>query len=162
MRTPRDEPVTEVDGIGQKRASALWTSYRVETTRDLLYFYPSRYADRSQQKQVSELKEGEKALVTGVLTNLQVKGRGDKRRLVAVVKGKSGAKMEGVWFRGISGVRHVLKRIGKISLFGEASRYGRRLSMSHPEFFEGSPTGSLDVGRIVPLTASIPSERMPK
>lgn len=152
MRDPREETVTEVKDIGPKRAQALFTSYRIETTQDLLYFYPRRYADRSQYKSISSLEEGDKALVSGQMTNLMVKGSGSKKRLVAVLRDKSGAKMEGVWFRGVNGVRHVLKQMDRLAMFGEAERYGRRLSMSHPEFFKvGEEANSLDIGRIVPF-----------
>jgi ATP-dependent DNA helicase RecG len=152
MQDPRDTPVTDVDGIGRKRGQALFASYRIETVQDLLYFYPRRYADRSEHKPIARLEEGDEALVSGDLTNLRVKGSGSKRRLVAVVKGASGAKVEGVWFRGINALRNVLKRMDEIAMFGEAARYGRRLSMSHPEFYEaGEEMSSLDVGRIVPF-----------
>jgi ATP-dependent DNA helicase RecG len=57
-------PVTELRGVGAKRAGAL-AEVGVETVLDLITYYPRRYVDRTAQAAIGDLKVGDEAMVVG-------------------------------------------------------------------------------------------------
>ena len=54
--------ITYLKGVGPHRAKAL-SEVGVETVRDLLYYFPRRYLDRTTVKQISELRVGDEAVI---------------------------------------------------------------------------------------------------
>ncbi|MBO6061500.1 MAG: DEAD/DEAH box helicase, partial [Clostridia bacterium] len=57
-----NDPLTEIKGIGPKRAEAL-SRLGLFTLRDLLYFAPREHYDLREAKKISELEHGEYAVV---------------------------------------------------------------------------------------------------
>ena len=55
-------PVSELRGVGQKRAASL-AEVGIEYVLDLLMHYPRRYLDRTQQASIRELAVGSEAMV---------------------------------------------------------------------------------------------------
>ena len=56
----RRHPVTELRGIGDRKAEAL-RELEVETVLDLVTLYPRRYLDRTSQATIAELGIGQEA-----------------------------------------------------------------------------------------------------
>ena len=57
-------PVTELKGVGAKKADAL-DEVGIRTVLDLLTHYPRRYVDRTAQAAIGDLAVGEEAMVVG-------------------------------------------------------------------------------------------------
>ncbi|HEY5156175.1 MAG TPA: DNA helicase RecG, partial [Acidimicrobiales bacterium] len=55
-------PVTELEGVGDKRAEAL-AKLDLRSVLDLLTYYPRRYLDRTNERRIDELDVGEEAMV---------------------------------------------------------------------------------------------------
>ena len=60
------QPLTVLPGVGPKSAEK-FTKLRIESLQDLLLYFPFRYED-FKSKNVLELEDGEKAVVSGVVT----------------------------------------------------------------------------------------------
>ncbi|MDX1450601.1 MAG: DNA helicase RecG, partial [Acidimicrobiia bacterium] len=54
--------VTELRGVGEKKASAL-AKAEISNLLDLLTHYPRRYLDRTREARIADLVEGEEASV---------------------------------------------------------------------------------------------------
>ena len=60
------QPVEEIKGIGEKTGK-LFRKLGVETTRDLLHYYPRAYDAFHEPAAIGQLKEGVVGTVSGVL-----------------------------------------------------------------------------------------------
>ena len=54
LRELRDRPVTDLNGVSDKRAKAL-AKVDVHSVLDMLCYYPRRYLDRSREATISAL-----------------------------------------------------------------------------------------------------------
>ncbi|HEX2038327.1 MAG TPA: ATP-dependent DNA helicase RecG [Acidimicrobiales bacterium] len=82
-------PVTELRGVGAKRADAL-EELGVESVLDLLTHYPRRYVDRTTQVPIGSLTVGEEAMVVGEVKRANVlrgRNRGSARAEIDVHDG---------------------------------------------------------------------------
>lgn len=64
MNITPETPLSEIPSVGEKRGKSL-TRLELNRVEDLLFFYPRRYLDRRNFKQISELIPGEMASVKG-------------------------------------------------------------------------------------------------
>jgi ATP-dependent DNA helicase RecG len=78
-----DIPVTELTGIGPRKAAGL-AELGVESVLDLLMHYPRRYLDRTRQVSVRELTVGEEAMVLGTVKRVSARRTRNRRALVQV------------------------------------------------------------------------------
>ena len=69
MKSLQDK-VSNLSGIGPKKELAL-KALGIETIEDLLCYYPFRYEDMAT-KEVSELADGQKAVIQGVVATAPV------------------------------------------------------------------------------------------
>ena len=86
--------ITEIKylkGVGEERAKLLASELDIHTFRDLLYFFPFRYVDRSRFYMISELSGMMPAVqVRGRFVRFTEEGEGAKRRLIGLfTDGKS-------------------------------------------------------------------------
>jgi ATP-dependent DNA helicase RecG len=74
-----EQPVTRLDGVGDKKAEALG-KLGIETLFDLLTYYPRRYLDRTRQIRIDDIVLGEEAIVLATVRSISsVPGRGRGR-----------------------------------------------------------------------------------
>ena len=92
--------ITYLKGVGPHRAKAL-SEVGVETVRDLLYYFPRRYLDRTTVKQISELRVGDEAVIVGRVKSHSVKSARKRKFFNLVIIDASG-QLNCVWFRNIS------------------------------------------------------------
>ena len=62
LRELDQRSVTDLKGVGEKRAAAL-AKIEVRTVLDLLFTYPRKYLDRTRQATITELPVGEEAML---------------------------------------------------------------------------------------------------
>jgi ATP-dependent DNA helicase RecG len=72
QKSPLQQPVTTLWGIGSERAELL-KRLEIRTVEDLLLHRPRRYEDRRQVRSVKELRLGELAVVRGPIVAMGVK-----------------------------------------------------------------------------------------
>lgn len=81
---PLDTPVKYIKGVGPKRSQKLG-KLGISTLEDLLEFFPRDYEDRRKLIPISLLKEGEKVVTKGVITNIEKTKRGNLTIISAVL-----------------------------------------------------------------------------
>jgi ATP-dependent DNA helicase RecG len=143
-RAARDQSIQYLKGIGPVRAKAL-AGLGVHTVRDLLFYVPRRYLDRSEVVTISRLREiaagnsvrerGDALRFYTVLAEVrsfQTVGFRQKSRFVLVVTDQTGS-MQCVWFGGVQYWKTRFRLGDTLALSGSPTFYGRILQFVHPE-----------------------------
>ena len=147
-----DTPIQYLSGVGPRRAAAL-EKVGVRTYRDLLYYFPRRYLDRSTIVPIRQLAQHTEHAVT-VVGNVVARGivEGKRKRFEAILMDSSGGRLKCVWFQGIQWISKTLKQGERLAVHGRPQQYGHTFSMVHPDFDRLEEAGAaLDTGRIVAL-----------
>lgn len=148
-----DSPITDIKGIGNKKAISLET-VQIRSVSDLLYYIPRKYLDRNFSNEVF-LKEGN--LVTLLVTVIDSYiAHGKKSRLIVSVKSKRGEQLSLLFFKGFQIFKKIFKPSMTLVVSGKLE-YFRGLQIIHPEFeiLDGEEeTSPIHAGRIIPLYPS--------
>ena len=147
-----DTSVQFLRGVGPRRAPVLEQA-GVRTARDLLYFYPRRYLDRSTVTPIRQLDEqmGAVTVVGVVRASGVVPGRA-RNRFELIVEDERGGKLKCVWFHRAGWISKVFKNGDRVAFHGKPQLFGRQFSMTHPDFDKLDEEGpALDTGRIIAL-----------
>jgi ATP-dependent DNA helicase RecG len=147
-----DTPLRTLKGIGPRREQAL-AHAGLETVGDLLARLPFRYEDRTSFQRVADLREGEKATVSGELINCRLRwtGRRGFKVFEAVLRDESGSVLA-VWpnqpYR-----QNTLRAHQRVILHGPVARFRGVLQLASPdvEIVEDEEGESLHARRIVPV-----------
>lgn len=142
-------PITQIKGIGPKRAESL-KNLDITTLEDLLYNIPRRHDDYSTLTPIKDLQYGERVTIIGTVKETTVRTvRSGKMKLAeAIISDKSGA-MKATWFNQ-PWVTKQLQRARQVVLSGKVEQYLGRLTMNNPEW-EALDTKLLHTNRIVPV-----------
>ena len=123
--------VTALSGVGPKTQAEL-RNLGIETCLDLLLHLPIRYQDRSKITPIDQLLVGEEALIEGTIVSTSLSYRG-RRSLECIIqdeqkemtlrffffnKHQQAALTQGTWIRA----------------FGAAKKWGKSITMIHPEY----------------------------
>lgn len=143
--------ITDLSNLSSKRLEAL-SNEGIQKAEDLLNFFPRRYLDRSNTQQIKYLAgSGEEVTVAGKVTDISTAGYGKKKRLEVYISDGTGM-VKGVWFRGVGYFSKFFKEGETVAFFGPAKRYGKSISIAHPEVDKISTEGDLDsFSRIFPI-----------
>lgn len=137
--------ISDIPGISPARAKALQAS-GIRTPEDLIRFFPRAYLDRRSILKIRQFQgSGEKGTVMGTVTAVSESGFGRKKRLEAILQDETG-QLKGVWFKGISYFRKSIKKGEYYAFFGTVKRYGRFLSIAHPEVEQLSSSETAGMG----------------
>ena len=120
-------------GVGPQRAVLFQKELKIFSFGDLLQHYPFRYEDRTRFYKIKEVDEGMPFVqIKGTITRFETVGTQYKKRLVAHFTDGAGS-MELVWFQGINWVLQKVRPNVQYVVFGKPARYGRTISIAHPE-----------------------------
>ena len=129
-----DNDIKFLSGVGEKRAALLKKELGISTMRDLLYYFPFRYIDRSRIYKIAEITSESPAYI-----QLRVRvegfsqhGEGRRKRLVAYASDGTGTA-ELVWFSGIKWIEKRLEAGREYIVFGRPGFFNNELSIVHPE-----------------------------
>lgn len=138
-------------GFTPLRAQAL-AQFGIHSELDLLSFFPRRYLDRSNVQQIAHLMgAGEEVTVSGKVIQIEEVGFGAKKRLEVSIKDESGV-LKGVWFRGASYMKKIFRKGDIVAFFGAAQRYGRSITIAHPEMDKiASESDLTSFSQIIPV-----------
>jgi len=126
-------PIEYLKGVGPKKAELLRKEIGVGTFKDLLYYFPFRYVDRSSFQTIDALLTADGPVqIRGRIVGIQEVGHGRNKRLNATFQDHTGS-INLVWFKGVSWVRSSLKVNEEIVIYGRLKAYGGKWSMPHPE-----------------------------
>jgi ATP-dependent DNA helicase RecG len=126
-------------GVGPKRAEFLKSELNIHTLKDMLYYFPFRYVDRSKFFKISEITDDLPYIqVVGKILRFQEVGAGNKKRLTAIFADDTGT-MELVWFKGLKWVAKSLKPNVPYVVFGKPNLFSGRYNIAHPEVEDFKP-----------------------
>ena len=129
-----DTEIKYLPGIGPKRAELLGKELGIFTFRDMLYFFPFRYIDRSKVYTIRELQPTMAYIqVRGKITNVSSVGDTPRtKRFVATLQDPTG-HMELVFFKGLKWIQEKIKVGQEYIAFGKPSEFNGVINMVHPE-----------------------------
>lgn len=121
-------------GIGPKRGELLSKELGISTFKELLYFFPFRYIDRSHIYAINELLPTMAYVqIRGKITNITTAGNTPaNKRLVATMKDATGS-IDLVFFKGIKWIQEKLAVGAEYIAFGKPSEFNGTINMVHPE-----------------------------
>lgn len=141
----------DLHSLNQKRLNALKKT-GIHKPQDLLLFFPRRYIDKSNIKPIAGLREqDEPVTVIGTVHSAQVTGYKYKKRLEVIIRDQTGS-LKAVYFKGWKYFINQFKKGNRVALYGTVKRYGRYLSMAHPEIDQmGSPDDVKKFETLIPV-----------
>src|SRR5665648_34915 len=103
------QEVKFLPGVGSKRAELLYKELKIKTFKDLIYYYPFKYIDRTKFYKISEIHSQMPYIqIKGSIRSIELVGTGNKQRLSVRLFDDTGI-IELVWFRGIKWQKENLK-----------------------------------------------------
>ena len=141
-------PIQFLKGIGPRRAAVL-EKYGVRTVRDLLFYIPRRYLDRTAIVTVAQLRQltSQSPLLSnpepaadvrrdftlvGDVRSFRVVGFRAKSRFVLILGDDTGT-MQCVWFGGVQYWKNRFKVGEMLAVSGQPTYYGNLLQFIHPD-----------------------------
>ena len=146
-------PVTSslryIKGIGPKRALAL-EKLGIQSVRDLFYFFPRRYEDRSSFRKISEAVLGETSTFRAEILKVTFKPI-RRLNLLEVMVGDDTGTITAVWFNQPY-LKSQFAAGQEIILYGRVDLYKNRIQISSPEYEVVDPEEeAIHTGRITPI-----------
>ena len=118
-----DTNIAYLPGVGPKRAELLGKEISVYTFRDLLYYFPYKYIDRTRFYRIADINPDLPFIqIRGFIKGYSMEGHGKGKRLSADFQDETGS-IKLVWFRGTKwitgtftpGVEYIVFEIGRAS-----------------------------------------------
>ena len=136
--TTRD--IKYLQGVGPQRATVLNKELNIFSLRDLLYYFPYKYVDRSRLYYIHE-KDGNMPYIQlkGEILSFETFGEGRQRRLVGHFSDGTGV-IDLVWFQGIKYLLEHYKTRTEYIVFGKPTVFNGRINVAHPDM---DPSGEL-------------------
>ncbi len=151
-----DDSVLTVPGIGEYRGKAL-AGAGVCTVRDLIYYFPRRYLDRSTIRPISGLRDEGDEVVTVIGTVLTIRSVPGRKPRLTVTIGDQGARMDLVFFQGVNYWKDAFAPGDSLAASGRPQRFGSSISIVHPDIDrlqEGESLEFINTGGIIPVYPS--------
>lgn len=131
-----DTPIEFLKGVGPQRSEVLKKELQIFTFRDLLFYFPFRYEDRTRIYQINEIKSDQFYVqFIGNIEVLEQVGDGKSKRLTAILSDETG-KIELVWFKSLKWVKSSIKPGTKYIVYGKPTIYQKHFNIVHPEMEE--------------------------
>ncbi|MCE9107547.1 ATP-dependent DNA helicase RecG [Bacteroides pyogenes] len=122
-----------ISGVGPQKAAVLSKELGIYSLRDLIYYFPYKYVDRSRIYYIHEI-DGNMPYIQlkGKIVGFETFGEGRRRRLVAHFSDGTGV-VELVWFQGVKYVLNKYKLHEKYIVFGKPTLFNGRINVAHPD-----------------------------
>ncbi|MBI72779.1 MAG: ATP-dependent DNA helicase RecG [Candidatus Marinimicrobia bacterium] len=139
-------------GVGPKRGQIL-KSYGISNIGDLIRNFPRKYLDRTNVKNINQIKINEQVVIIGTVKSFGLKYLKKGKYFQLNISDETGF-IQCIWFHGISWISEKFKEGDNIAVFGKVEFY-KGYRIIHPEFdlLENSKDPS-NTGQIIPLYAS--------
>ncbi|HEX2969347.1 MAG TPA: ATP-dependent DNA helicase RecG [Bacteroidales bacterium] len=125
--------ITYLQGVGPKRAELFNKELNIYTFRDLLYYFPYKYVDRTKFYKVIELDaELPYVQVRGFIKGFYSEGHGKGKRLVADFGDETG-NIKLIWFKGLKWITGKYTTGVEYIVFGKPGIFNGVLNVIHPE-----------------------------
>lgn len=125
---------------------------KVKDVRDLFYYLPRKYIDRSQKLDLRNSRAGDLVTVVGTITHAEMKYAGRRRFTIKIEA--NAFIIYATFFNAGAYMQKILKLGAEIACWGKLEVYKGRLSFMHPEWELLTDDGDKEAkhtGRIVPV-----------
>ncbi|NDF14690.1 ATP-dependent DNA helicase RecG [bacterium] len=152
---PLDTRVQFLKGVGPRMA-AIFGSRDIFSVKDLLYFFPRKYEDRTQLSLVRNLQEGSSASIELTIHQAFLRPLRGRFSKLFEVKAFDGEKqwISLKWFRIFKGFEAKFEPGTKIIATGSIKAFGAIREMIHPEI-QFDLEDDVNVGRVIPVYTEI-------
>lgn len=154
---PTDYLSTSIEylkGVGPQRADLLKKELKIFFFKDLLYFYPFRYIDRSRFHTVCEIQLDMPYIqLKGKISNIMLHGQKRATRMTAIFSDPTG-QLELVWFNGIRFLKDAYKPGIEYVVFGKPNSFNGRFNIVHPEIEIATPENLTLTSELYPVYSS--------
>jgi ATP-dependent DNA helicase RecG len=128
-----DTEITYLQGVGPKRAELLNKELSIFTFRDLLYYFPYKYIDRTRFYKIAELDPDLPFVqIRGTIKGYTTEGHGAGKRLVADFQDDTGT-LKLVWFKGGKWITGSFSPGVEFIVFGKPGVFNGIINIIHPE-----------------------------
>jgi ATP-dependent DNA helicase RecG len=128
-----DTNITYLQGVGPKRAELLNNELNIFTFRDLLYYFPYKYIDRTRFYKIAELDPDLPFVqIRGIIRGYSTEGHGAGKRLVADFQDETGT-LKLIWFKGGKWITGNFSPGIEFIVFGKPSVFNGIINIIHPE-----------------------------
>ncbi|HBC78216.1 MAG TPA: ATP-dependent DNA helicase RecG [Bacteroidales bacterium] len=128
-----DSNITYLTGVGPRRAEILSKELNINTFRDLLYYFPYKYIDRTRFYRIAELDPDLPLVqIKGYIKGYYTEGQGKGKRLVADFNDETGT-IKLVWFKGTKWITGNYTPGVEYIVFGKPGVFNGMVNIIHPE-----------------------------
>jgi ATP-dependent DNA helicase RecG len=128
-----DQEIKFLPGAGPKRAELFNKELKLKTFRDLIYYFPYKYIDRTKFHPISEMHSQMPYIqIKGKIRKIETIGSGAKERLSARFYDVTGS-VELLWFRAVKWQKENIKLNTEYIVFGKPTAFGGKMSLVHPD-----------------------------
>lgn len=143
-----NESIQYVKGIGPKKAEKL-NKLGIYTIKDLLYYFPRQFEDRSIIKKIAQLEDEEKVTVKALITNIE-SYTPKKGMTITRIDVKDDTGFAKLTFFNKEYIKNTFRVGDSILAFGKVKKNGRFLELNscELEYLSASPK---NIGKLVPV-----------
>jgi len=121
----------------------------LNTTKDLLWYFPNRYEETGEQKMIAGIQKGDKATLCGEITKIELEKTWLKKMNItrAVLNDETGA-INLIWFHQPF-IAKILKKGNKVSISGKIQQNKNGFYIANPNYSNTSKSDvdvNVDVG----------------
>ncbi len=137
-----DTEIKFLPGVGPRRAELLSAEAEIHTFRDLLYYFPYKYVDKTRFYLISELSTDlQYVQIKGRIRRFVTEGGGKAKRLIGEFYDDTGI-VKLVWFKGQKWVLNAYKIDTEYIIFGKPTIFSGLFNIVHPEIEEAEKKAS--------------------
>lgn len=137
-------------GVGPKNIKSL-NKLSIFNIRDLLFYFPRRYEDRSNLKKINKISVGSVETVRGRVLTMGLRRLRGRKTIFQIAVGDDSGVLYGTWFNQPY-MKNVFKMNDDVILHGKVDRYSK-LQINSPEYeiLKSDDEDTIHTGRIVPV-----------
>ena len=145
-----DTPIQFIKGVGPKRAEVLH-SLGISTIKDLLYYFPRKYVDRTSLSTIGSIQEGDEVNLVGRVKSVNLRRMKKGNFVTANVADHTGS-IRLMWFNAADYIHQSLKVGDLLTMHGKVAAYKGNHQIVHPEYDKLNANEiSLTTGFIIPV-----------
>jgi len=145
-----DTPIQFIKGVGPKRAEVLH-SLGISTIKDLLYYFPRKYVDRTSLSTIGSIQEGDEVNLVGRVKSVNLRRMKKGNFVTANVADHTGS-VRLMWFNAADYIHQSLKVGDLLTMHGKVAAYKGSHQIVHPEYDKLNANEiSLTTGFIIPV-----------
>ena len=143
------DSISTIKGVGSQRTQ-IFNEFGIQCIKDILYYFPRRYLDRTTLSLIKELKKGDNVTLIAQIETFGAK-RIRRGKMFQVIVSDGTGLLTLNWFNGVRYVKNQFKVGEKIAINGKVEWYNG-FSITHPEFERlMDDEDPIETGTVVPV-----------